>query len=85
MTEFGKSPLMSTEELKSVGVQMVLYPLSAFRAMNAAAEKVYQSIRSEGVQTNVVDSMQTRERLYEVLDYYTYEQAMEKNSGEKSN
>ena len=85
MTEFGKSPLMSTADLKDVGVQLVLYPLSAFRAMNAAAEKVYQTIRTEGVQTNLLESMQTRERLYEVLDYYTHEQAMEQESDSKSN
>ena len=85
MTEFGKSPLMSTEELSAVGVQMVLYPLSAFRAMNSAAEKVYQTIRADGVQTNVLDSMQTRDRLYEVLDYHAYEQALEPKSQPKSN
>lgn len=77
MTEFGKSPLMTVEELKSVGVAMVLYPLSAFRAMSAAAENVYSSIRLQGTQKDLTDTMQTRERLYEILDYHRYEQAID--------
>lgn len=80
MTEFGKSPLMTLQELSEVGVQLVLYPLSAFRAMSAAAEKVYQTIRADGVQTSVLDSMQSRERLYEVLNYHEYEQALDQTS-----
>ncbi len=77
MTEFGQSPLLTTEELGELGVAMVLYPLSAFRAMNAAAEKVYQAIRQEKTQQSVVECMQTRDRLYEVLDYHRYEQQID--------
>ena len=77
MTEFGKTPLMSTAELREVGVRLVLYPLSAFRAMSRAAEQVFRAIRQDGGQANVVDSMQTREELYDVLDYLKYEQTMD--------
>lgn len=77
MTEFGKSPLLDLGELAELGVAMVLYPLSAFRAMNAAAESVYAAIREQGTQKNVVDLMQTRERLYEVLDYHRYEKQID--------
>lgn len=73
ITEFGKTPLFTTAELGSVGVRMVLYPLSAFRAMNAAALKVYETIRRAGGQGAVVDAMQTRDALYEVLRYHEYE------------
>lgn len=69
MTEFGKTPLMSVEELKSVGIKMVLYPLSAFRAMNAAAWGVYQDIRQNGTQRASVSKMQSREELYRLLKY----------------
>lgn len=77
MTEFGKSPLMTLEELEKCGVAMVLYPLSAFRAMSAAAELAYTTIRNDGTQRNILNQMQTRERLYEVLDYYKFEQQMD--------
>ena len=77
MTEFGKSPLMTTDELNAVGVDMVLYPLSAFRAMSLAAENTYAEIRNKGSQSGVTDTMQTRERLYEVLDYYSFENKMD--------
>lgn len=77
MTEFGKTPLFSLPELKEAGVAMALYPLSAFRAMNKAAENVYQAIRRDGHQRNVVDTMQTREELYERIDYHTYEQHLD--------
>jgi methylisocitrate lyase len=73
ITEFGQTPLYTTEELASVGVGLVLYPLSAFRAMNQAALQVYQVIRREGTQRSVVDRMQTREELYDFLDYHRYE------------
>lgn len=73
MTEFGMSPLMTVDQLRDVGVSIVLYPLSAFRAMSAAATAVYQSIRSTGTQQQVVDQMQTRDELYQVLDYHRYE------------
>jgi methylisocitrate lyase len=69
ITEFGKTPLFTTDELKSAGVRLVLYPLSAFRAMNAAALKVFQTIREEGTQRPVVALMQTRAKLYEFLKY----------------
>lgn len=77
MTEFGKSPLLDLEHLKNVGVQLVLYPLSAFRAMSLAADSVYQSIRKHGTQKSVVAQMQTRDDLYEVLDYHSYEQKID--------
>jgi methylisocitrate lyase len=73
ITEFGKTPLFSVDELKSVGVGMVLYPLSAFRAMNKAAETVYEAIRRDGHQKNVVDMMQTREELYDRINYHAFE------------
>jgi methylisocitrate lyase len=69
ITEFGKTPLFTTRELKSADVRLVLYPLSAFRAMNAAALKVYQSIRGDGSQRKVLRTMQTRADLYELLGY----------------
>jgi methylisocitrate lyase len=73
ITEFGSTPLFTREELGGAGVGLVLYPLSAFRAMNAAALKVYDSIRREGTQKNVVETMQTRADLYKYLDYHAYE------------
>jgi len=77
ITEFGATPLFTVAELKSVGVAMVLYPLSAFRAMNAAALKVFQAIRKDGTQKNVLDTMQTRNELYDFLDYHAYEQKLD--------
>jgi methylisocitrate lyase len=77
ITEFGKTPLFSVPELRSAGVAMVLYPLSAFRAMNKAAENVYTAIRRDGHQRNVVDTMQTREELYERIGYHAYEQHLD--------
>ena len=73
ITEFGATPLFSVDELRSADVAIVLYPLSAFRAMNKAALNVYQSVRRDGTQKNVVDSMQTRNDLYDYLDYHSYE------------
>ncbi len=73
ITEFGKTPLFTVEELKSVGVEIVLYPLSAFRAMNKAAENVYESIRQNGHQKNVIDTMQTRDELYDRIGYHAFE------------
>lgn len=78
MTEFGQSPLMTIEQLRDVGVDLVLYPLSAFRAMSAAANLVYNSIRNDGSQIGVVEKMQKREDLYDVLDYHRYEQQIDK-------
>ena len=69
ITEFGKTPLFTVEELASAGVSMALYPLSAFRAMNAAALNVYRTLRAEGTQKKVVGAMQTRAELYEFLRY----------------
>ena len=73
ITEFGKTPLFTVDELKSAGVGMVLYPLSAFRAANKAAEAVYQSVRRDGHQKNVVDMMQTRDELYDRINYHEFE------------
>ena len=77
ITEFGKTPLYTREELAGVGVAMALYPLSAFRAMSQAAFKVYHAIREEGTQTGVVDTMQTRDELYDVLGYRDYEEKLD--------
>jgi len=77
ITEFGKTPLFSVEELKSVGVNMVLYPLSAFRAMNKAAETVYQAVRRDGHQRNVIDIMQTRDELYDRINYHAFESSID--------
>ncbi|MEY2814246.1 MAG: Methylisocitrate lyase [Actinomycetota bacterium] len=81
ITEFGKTPLFTVAELRSANVDMVLYPLSAFRAMNKAAELVYKTIRSEGTQKSAINHMQTREELYEAIDYYKYEEALDKYQG----
>jgi methylisocitrate lyase len=77
ITEFGHTPLYTREELASVDVDIVLHCCSAYRAMNAAALKVYQSIRAEGTQKNVIDLMQTRADLYKYLDYHSYEQKLD--------
>ncbi len=77
ITEFGHTPLFTVEELRSVNVSLVLYPLSAFRAMNKAALNVYQTLRKEGTQKNIVDTMQTRAELYEYLDYHDFEQKLD--------
>ena len=77
ITEFGATPLFSREELASAGVDIVLYPLSAFRAMNQAALNVYQHLLNDGHQRNVVDTMQTRMDLYDVLNYHDYEQKLD--------
>ncbi|MFP1683558.1 methylisocitrate lyase [Alloalcanivorax sp. C16-1] len=77
ITEFGATPLFTREELRDAGAGMILYPLSAFRAMNQAALRVYQTIREEGTQKNVVDTMQTRMELYDFLGYHDYEQKLD--------
>ncbi len=77
ITEFGKTPLFTVDELRSAGAAMVLYPLTAFRAMNKAALKVYETVRKQGSQKNAVPDMQTREELYEFLNYHTYEQKLD--------
>lgn len=84
ITEFGATPMFSAEELRAAGADMMLFPLSAFRAMNRAAEKVYAAIRRDGGQKSVVDIMQTREELYANLDYHAYEKKMDVLFGEKS-
>ena len=78
ITEFGLTPLFRVEQLKSARVAMVLYPLSAFRAMNRAAERVYETIRRDGTQEAVIADMQTREELYERINYYAYENILDK-------
>jgi len=77
ITEFGSTPLFTVDELRSADVSMVLYPLSAFRAMNQAALKVYEAVRKDGTQANVVNLMQTRAELYEHLNYHSYEQKLD--------
>ena len=77
ITEFGKTPLFTVQDLAAVGVRLVLYPLSAFRAMARAAESVYASIRRSGTQQAVLDTMQTRAELYEVLRYHEYESKLD--------
>jgi methylisocitrate lyase len=81
ITEFGKTPLFTREELAANGVEMILYPLSAFRAMNKAAENVYAAIRRDGTQANVIDTMQSREELYQAINYYEYEKALDQTLG----
>jgi methylisocitrate lyase len=89
ITEFGKTPLYTREELGAAGVDIVLHCCSAYRAMNLAALKVLEAIRRDGTQKNVVDVMQTRDDLYKFLDYHAYERKLdelflsEKNGPEK--
>jgi methylisocitrate lyase len=77
ITEFGKTPLFTVEELGAAGVRLVLYPLSAFRAMNQAARTVYETLRAQGTQKPVTNLMQTREELYDLLGYHEYEQKLD--------
>jgi methylisocitrate lyase len=77
ITEFGSTPLYTLQELRDADVSLVLYPLSAFRAMSKAALAVYDAIRKEGTQKNVLDLMQTRAELYEYLDYHAFEQKLD--------
>ena len=77
ITEFGKTPLFTKEELEGVDVDMILYPLTAFRAMSKAAEKIYISLAKEGTQEGLLDIMQTREELYEYLNYHSYEEKLD--------
>jgi methylisocitrate lyase len=81
ITEFGKTPLFTVRELADVGVGLVLYPLSAFRAMSKAAEAVYAAIRTDGTQKSAIDRMQTRAELYEVLGYHDYEKRLDQLFG----
>jgi len=85
ITEFGKTPLFSVEELRAADVAIALYPLSAFRAMNRAALNVYKAVRKDGTQQNVVGSMQSRDELYDYLNYHSYEQKLDELfSGERA-
>ncbi|VVC76080.1 Methylisocitrate lyase [Aquicella siphonis] len=77
ITEFGVTPLFTKDELQKAGIQLILYPLSAFRAMSHAANRVYETIRTAGTQKSVLPEMQTREQLYDVLNYYQYEQKLD--------
>jgi len=77
ITEFGSTPLFTREELAGADVSLILYPLSAFRAMNKAALTVYESIRQDGTQQNVIEQMQTRNELYEFLNYHAYEKKLD--------
>lgn len=82
LTEFGMTPLFTTEQLKSVNVGMALYPLSAFRAMNRAATEVFKTIREQGSQKSILEKMQTRDELYASINYHQYEQALDKFQSE---
>ena len=84
ITEFGQTPIYTKEQLSEVGVEMVLYPLSAFRAMNKAALNVYSAILNEGSQQSEIENMQTRAELYEFLDYHTYENTLDNLFSAKS-
>lgn len=77
MTEFGRSPLLDVNGLRAAGVRLALYPLTAFRAMSAAAERVYATLREKGTQRDLLSAMQTREELYRVLNYHEYERQVQ--------
>ncbi|HLQ44629.1 MAG TPA: methylisocitrate lyase [Planctomycetaceae bacterium] len=79
MTEFGRSPLLTLEELRATGIRLVLYPLTAFRAMAQAASRVYETLRTQGDQRSLLPVMQTRDALYDVLDYHTFERQLDRN------
>jgi methylisocitrate lyase len=83
ITEFGLTPLFTRDELAANGVGMILYPLSAFRAMNKAAENVYETIRRDGTQSGLIDSMQSRDELYERINYHAFEKALDQYREEK--
>jgi methylisocitrate lyase len=83
ITEFGMTPLFTRDELAAHGVKIILYPLSAFRAMNKAAENVYEAIRRDGTQSGVLETMQTREELYDRINYYSYENALDQLLNDK--
>ncbi len=83
ITEFGLTPLFTRDQLAANGVGMILYPLSAFRAMNKAAENVYETIRRDGTQSGLIDSMQSRDELYERINYHAFEKALDQYREEK--
>ena len=80
MTEFGRSPLLSVDELRDLGIRLVLYPLTAFRAMNFAAARAYATLRSVGTQAELLPTLQTRAELYDVLDYHKFEAQLDRES-----
>jgi methylisocitrate lyase len=84
LTEFGQTPLFALEELRATGVAMALYPLSAFRAMNRAAQRVFETLRRDGTQRAVLDSMQTREELYDVIGYHEFERKLDELFAQKA-
>ena len=77
ITEFGKTPIFNKQELEKVGIDIILYPLSAFRAMSKVAQEVYKEIYRKGTQKDIIDKMQTRDELYELLDYHSYEEKLD--------
>jgi methylisocitrate lyase len=83
ITEFGATPLFTLDELRSAGIAIALYPLSAFRAMNQAALNVYQTVRRDGTQKNALGSMQTRDQLYDYLDYHSFEEKLDRLFADK--
>ena len=83
MTEFGRTPSFTLKELESAGVQLALYPLTAFRAMNAAARTTYETIREQGTQRSILDTLQTREQLYEILNYHSAERRIDERRVEE--
>jgi methylisocitrate lyase len=90
LTEFGKTPLFALDQMRDAGVRLVLYPLTAFRMMSAAARQAYETLRREGTQKSLLDQMQTREQLYQTLDYHAYEKKLDElfsrdNPREKTN
>jgi len=85
ITEFGMTPLFTINELKNAGIRLVLYPLSAFRAMNKTALNIYQTIRKQGTQKNSISEMQTREELYRILDYHSYEKKLDELFAKEKN
>lgn len=84
VTEFGRTPMFTTDELRDAGVSIALYPLSAFRAMSAAAVEVFQMVRRQGTQKSLLDKMQTRDALYDVLGYHGYETKLDELFGKES-
>ena len=80
MTEFGCTPLLSLDVLRATGIRLILYPLTAFRAMNAAASHVYEALRTQGDQRSLLSTLETRDELYDVLDYHTFERQLDRDN-----
>lgn len=85
ITEFGRTPLFTIDELRDCGIRLALYPLSAFRAMNAAAQTVYETIRQDGTQANALEGMQTRDELYDIVDYHVHEKKADQRLERQAN